>query len=136
MEFSKFGRECKKSGGYFKCCVTIWRLDPFEATQDGLIKAGLVEGKKTKFCKVTKSGRSTCHFCSASGMCSKKSPLTGKVDNILYPENQTFKKGNLNQFWSWCHCDKGYILQPPENIFFQENGRHQPCILISIGATY
>ena len=128
MEFSKFGRECKKSGGFFKCCVTVWRLDPFEATQDGLIKAGLVKGKKTKFCKVTKSGKSTCHFCSASGMCSKKNPLTGKVSNTLYPGNQTFKKGNFESMGMLLLCYSiSYNLQKLENIMFQENGHHQPC---------
>ena len=96
MEFSKFGKECKKDNGYFKCCVTFWLLNSFEATRNGLIKAGLIEEKKTRFCKTLKSGKSSCHFCSASGFCSKKNPYTGSVVNTFYPGNSTFEKGNIN----------------------------------------
>ena len=93
MENSKFARKCKKAKGYFKCCLTYWRIDPFENTRNNLIDAGLIKGKKTKFCRVTKSGKSTCIFCSISGFCSEKDPFTGTVVNTFYPGNNTYKKG-------------------------------------------
>ena len=94
MENLKFARQCKKSNGYFKCCLSYWRVKSYEITRNKLIDAGLLKGKKTKFCRVTKSGKSTYHFCSSSGICSKKHSLKRAVDNTYYPENNKFEKGN------------------------------------------
>ena len=99
MERSKTAKECKKTGGYFKCCGTHWRLDPFESSRNKLIDDGFIQDKKTKFCKAkSKKGNSPCHFCSMSGVCTKKDLLTGTVSNTFYN-----KKGGtfFNEHYLW-----------------------------------
>ena len=95
MEYSKFGKQCKKRKGYFKCCITVWRLDTYENTRNELIEEGILKEKKTSFCKKTKSGKSTCHFCSMTGICSKKHPITGSVVNTYFNGNKSNQEGNL-----------------------------------------
>ena len=97
MERSKFGKRCKRNKGYFKCCLSNFRLDPFENARNDLIDAGFIKVKKSKNCKITKSGKSTCQFCTMTGWCSQKDVMTGKVMNTFYPGNKTWKKGN----WSY-----------------------------------
>ena len=85
MENSKFGQACKKDKGFFKCCSSHYRLNPVEDARNELIVAGLIKDKKTKYCKVTKSGKSPCQICAMTGWCSKKDAFSGKVKNTFYP---------------------------------------------------
>ena len=41
QENEPFARKCKRKGGLFKCCVTMWRITPFEDTRNKLIEKGL-----------------------------------------------------------------------------------------------
>ena len=85
MERSKIAKKCKKDSGYFKCCGTHWRLDPFENARNKLIDNKLIKDKKTRFCKRRrKKGNSRCHFCSMSGVCTKSDPFTGQLTNTFY----------------------------------------------------
>merc|ERR1719369_824063 len=40
MEKSAFAKKCKKGGGFFKCCVTRWRMHEFEEIRNQLIQDG------------------------------------------------------------------------------------------------
>ena len=97
IERSKFGKRCKKENGYFKCCLSNKHIDSVEDARNDLIDAGLIRDKKSKNCKITRSGTSTCQFCSMTGWCSKRDVNTGRVVNTFYPRNRTNTIGR----WSY-----------------------------------
>ena len=85
MEKSQFAKKCEKSGGYFKCCVTSWGIEPYEINRNSLIEAGLINDNPTNICDV-KSDKDPCTFCNVNGLCTKKKPLTGKTTHSFYPK--------------------------------------------------
>ena len=110
MERSKFAKRCKKDKGFFKCCGTHWRIDAFETARNQLIDEGLVKDKKTHYCKKPSARKSKCHFCSITGICSKKHPITGTVKNTIYPGNKTFKQGR--KVFITCISTSNALIKP------------------------
>ena len=110
MERSKFAKRCKKDKGFFKCCGTHWRIDAFETARNQLIDEGLVKDKKTHYCKKPSARKSKCHFCSMTGICSKKHPITGTVKNTIYPGNKTFKQGR--KVFITCISTSNALIKP------------------------
>jgi hypothetical protein len=93
MENSNFARQCKKDGGYFKCCGSYWWLDMFEEARNRLIEDGLIEAKTTQICD-SKSNKNPCLYCSMNGICTKSNPFTGGLTHVHYPS--PIPKGKMN----------------------------------------
>jgi len=107
MEKSRFAKKCKKDGGYFKCCLSRWLLNPFEEVRNKLIDDTLIKDEKTNFCN-RNSTKDHCYFCSANGMCTNRSPLDGKITNTFYPGKRKRSKTNFDAATaslreSWCY---------------------------------
>jgi len=70
---SKFARQCKKKGGFFKCCVFSLDLEIFERTHNLLKDRNLTssDDKITKYCE-RRGTTNHCFICFVSYMCSKK----------------------------------------------------------------
>jgi len=107
MEKSKFAKKCKKDGGYFKCCLSSWGLNPFEEVRNKLIDDKLIKDEKTHFCN-RYSTKDHCYFCSANGMCTNRSYLDGKITNTFYPGKEKESKTNFDAATaslreSWCY---------------------------------
>ena len=79
----KWARKCKKKGGLFKCCVTLWITDVFERSRNQLIKKGLIKDHKTSFCNGKKGEKDACTICRAEGICSKKMEETGQIQHTF-----------------------------------------------------
>ena len=77
----KFGRKCKRSGGLFKCCVTLLCLTTFEDSRNKLIKEKLIKARPTSFCKSRPDGSLPCCVCTAEAACVKRNEETGQVTN-------------------------------------------------------
>ena len=84
IEKSGFAKNCRKDGGYFKCCVQSWLLHTYEETRNQLIKDKLINDTITNICDKT-SKKDRCLFCSANGMCTKRNK-NDKIINLHYPK--------------------------------------------------
>jgi hypothetical protein len=82
MENSKFARQCKKDGGYFKCCGSYWWMDMFEEARNKLIKDGIIEANTSEICD-SKSLKNPCLYCSMNAICTKSNPFTGGISFLL-----------------------------------------------------
>ena len=94
MEQSKFAKKCEKDGGFFKCCVTRWRMHEFEEIRNRLIQDGLINDNITNICD-KKSTKDRCLFCRANGICTKQRPLDGTKTHFFYPK---MKKKTQSKF--------------------------------------
>ena len=90
MENSRFAKICKKKGGYFKCCDSVWILRTYEEARNQLIKEGLIKGNATNVCDKT-SMADPCVQCSTTGICTTKNLLDGKIGQFFYSK---MKKGS------------------------------------------
>ena len=97
MENSRFARKCNKDGGYFKCCLSRWYLNPYEETRNQLIKDKLIKDEPTHICDKTAT-KDPCYFCSANAMCTKHNPLNNTSTNSFYPGMKKRSKSKHKMF--------------------------------------
>lgn len=83
LEHSKFAKKCKKEGGYFKCCNSVWLLRTYEQARNQLIKEGLIKADPTHMCDRT-SMKDRCVQCSVTAICTVKNPVNGKITQYFY----------------------------------------------------
>ena len=86
QEQSKFAIDCKKKGGFFKCCVSGFELNRFETTRNNLIKEGLIKDKQTSWCKVGFGRKDSCMICTTDAMCTEMDNKTGKIRHTFIKE--------------------------------------------------
>ena len=84
QEKSKFAKNCKKKGGFFKCCVQSTTLNIFETSRNSLIKEGLIKDKPTYWCKPGWERKDPCLTCTADAMCTEVDIVTGKLKHTFY----------------------------------------------------
>ena len=94
MEKSKFAKKCKKDGGFFKCCVSRWRLHGFEKLRNILIKEKLINDKMTNICD-PKSRKDRCLYCRTTGICTKQNSWNGTITHTYYPKMKKSAKRKL-----------------------------------------
>jgi len=107
MEKSAFAKKCEKGGGFFKCCVTRWRMHEFEEIRNQLIQDGLINDKSTNICD-KKSTKDRCLFCRANGICTKQNPSDGSKTHFFYPKHKKETKSKLDAAtaklrFMWCY---------------------------------
>jgi hypothetical protein len=91
LEVSSFARQCKRKGGFMKCCVTSWSINIWEKTRNQLISDGLVKGKKSHLCKKHPYYMWTpCKICNAEPLCTSGDLISDKL-------KQTFKNKYKNR---------------------------------------
>ena len=96
MEKSKFARQCKTDGGYFKCCIAPWSLNPFEDSRNMLIQDGLIKAKKSYICKKSDQKINPCQYCTLDGICTKTNPMTGESIQHFYPKATPIPVGKIH----------------------------------------
>ena len=84
QEQSRFAKDCKKKGGFFKCCIQSFTLNIFETSRNSLIEEGLIKDKPTSWCKPGFDRKDPCVTCHADAMCTMLDTLTGKSKHIFY----------------------------------------------------
>ena len=73
-EFGQFAKQCRKTGGFFKCCVLKLRIEKYESIRYGLKKYGLIDNGPSKDemkCE-KKWGEGNCYICLATHVCAKR----------------------------------------------------------------
>ena len=86
QEQSKFAIDCKKKGGFFKCCITDYNLNIFETSRNNLIEEGLIKDKQTSWCKVGFGRKDSCMICTTDAMCTEMDNKTGKIRHTFIKE--------------------------------------------------
>ena len=86
QEQSSFAKDCRKRGGFFKCCVQFLSLNIFEESRNSLIEEGLIKDKPTSWCKPGWKQKDPCMICHSDAMCTEMDTKTGKI-------KQTFMGG-------------------------------------------
>ena len=84
QEQSSFAKDCKKRGGFFKCCIQAFTLNIFETSRNSLIEEGLIKAKPTSRCKPGWERKDPCFTCNADAMCSEMDILTGQTKFTFY----------------------------------------------------
>ena len=84
QEQSSFAKDCKKKGGFFKCCIQAFSFNIFETSRNSLIKDGLIKDKPTSYCKPGWGRKDPCFTCNADAMCTERDMLTGHTKNTFY----------------------------------------------------
>ena len=79
QEQSSFAKDCRKRGGFFKCCVQYWILNTFETSRNKLIEEGLIKDKPTSLCKPGWGREDPCLVCMTDAMCTEMDNETGKT---------------------------------------------------------
>lgn len=97
LENSKSAKDCKKKGGYFKCCITYWWLDPYEEARNKLISDGLIKAEPTEVCKPY-SLKNPCLYCSTNTLCTISDPITKETRQNIYPDKMITKGENCQHF--------------------------------------
>ena len=92
MEKSQFAKKCKKTGGYFKCCVSFETIKKFEDTRNQLVSDGLVKDNISRICTKLPN---LCNLCTTNGMCTKRNPLNDRITQFYFPnmKKTSGKKG-------------------------------------------
>ena len=95
---SKFAKDCTKTGGYFKCCVSEWSISIYETSRNKLIKDGLIKDKPTNICKPDDQ-EDPCSICSLDGVCTKRDQFTGQISQVFDKKvKQSQKVGGADLF--------------------------------------
>ena len=84
QEKSSFAKECKKKGGFFKCCIIAFTLNIFETSRNSLIKEGLIKDKPTSWCKPGWGRKDPCMICTTDAMCTTLDVLSGQPKHTFY----------------------------------------------------
>ena len=84
QEQSRFAKDCKKKGGFLKCCVSALTLNIFEKSRNSLIKDGLIKDKPTAYCKPGLERKDPCLTCNTDAMCTEVEMHTGHTKNTFY----------------------------------------------------
>ena len=84
QEQSSFAKDCKKKGGFFKCCIQAFTLNIFETSRNSLIEDGLIKDKPTSWCKPGWKRKDPCLTCNTDAMCTEIDILTGETKHTFY----------------------------------------------------
>ena len=84
QERSRFAKDCKIRGGFFKCCIQSHTLNIFETARNKLIEEGLIKDKPTSWCKPGWERRDPCLVCNTDAMCTEVDTLTGQYKHTFY----------------------------------------------------
>ena len=99
QEQSSFAKDCKKKGGFFKCCIQAFTLNIFETSRKSLIEEGLIKDKPTSYCKPGWERRDPCLTCHTDAMCTEMDILTGQTKHTFMKgykaEHRVMKRGLL-----------------------------------------
>ena len=99
QEQSSFAKDCRKRGGFFKCCVQGYSLNIFETSRNRLIKEGLIKDKPTAWCKPGLKRKDPCMICSSDAICTEMDTETGKTKQSFIGG---YKKEHRVMKWSFC----------------------------------
>jgi len=113
-----FAKDCKKRGGFFKCCIQAFTLNIFETSRNSLIEDGLIKDKPTSYCKPGWERKDPCLICNTDAMCTEINIVTGQTKNTFYKGYKKEQRvGGAHQSFdsrfgirfSWCNvgdlCD-------------------------------
>ena len=98
QEQSSFAKDCRKRGGFFKCCVQYFTLNTFETSRNSLIKEGLIKDKPTAWCKPGLKRKDPCMICSSDAICTEMDTETGKTKQSFIGG---YKKEHMVMKWSF-----------------------------------
>ena len=79
QEQSSFAKDCRKRGGFFKCCIQAFTLNIFERSRNSLIEEGLIKDKPTSLCNPGWGKKDPCFVCTTDAMCTEIDNETGKT---------------------------------------------------------
>ena len=96
QEHSSFAKECRKRGGFFKCCIQTAMLNTFETVRNNLIEEGLIKDKPTSWCKPGWGKKDPCFVCTTDAMCTELDNITGKIKQTFLGG---FKKEQMVMRW-------------------------------------
>lgn len=119
-EYSDFGRECRRTGGLFKCCYTGYNISVYENLHHQLDEQRLLRTTKLgkRLCSDT-YGRQDCAVYTATHICTRKDPLTGKIHSeFLTPPKSRFEIGGYpsdNPEWSGMRTNLCYVYNSCQN---------------------
>ena len=94
QEQSSFAKDCRKKGGFFKCCVNSLTLNIFEKSRNSLIREGLIKDTPTSWCKsegwpeVGRKRKDPCLLCFSDAMCTERDIETGKIKHTFIKEKK------------------------------------------------
>ena len=83
QEQSSFANDCRKRGGFFKCCVQYFTLNIFETSRNKLIEEGLIKDKPSSWCKSGLNRKDPCFICMSDAMCTEMDIETRKTKHTF-----------------------------------------------------
>ena len=83
QEQSSFAKDCRKRGGFFKCCIQYYTLNIFETSRNSLIEEGLIKDKPSSWCKSGLNRKDPCMVCMSDAMCTEMDIETGKTKHTF-----------------------------------------------------
>ena len=79
---SRYAKSCKEKQGTPSCCISTWKLKPFEKARNDLIKEGLIKTKTTRYCKARgRKKKDPCVFYRLEKRCLLQD--SNSKENIL-----------------------------------------------------
>ena len=71
-EYGDFAKQCKKEGGFFKCCMIGLRWDTFETIRVKFKRMGIIKKGPSEKNRMCVSGSKKCHSCHVTYSCAKQ----------------------------------------------------------------
>ena len=76
---SDYAESCEEIGGIPSCCISTWKLGPFEKARNYLIGEGLIKSKTTRYCgERGRQKKDPCVICRAEMRCLSEGSETKK----------------------------------------------------------